>query len=186
SNPTSRNSWADLWQAHCTTREPMRDDHAKSTGFDSVDTVLRDDSHPSPRQSLRVVSFSNGIEPATIPTGILTIEPDPEPEEVPAAAAAHRFAQSAGFEMPAPMSRGKIMCVFGCRGGAGATMLAVNVAAALGKGGKSVVLVDLDLQLGDVFVALDLDAPPSLASLSPEGKALHGPAARRPPRRPQP
>src|SRR5262249_28840968 len=123
SNPTSRNSWADLWQAHCTTREPMRDDHAKSTGFDSVDTVLRDASHPSPRQSLPVAPFSNGIGPATIPTGILPIEPDPEPEEVPAAAAAHRFAQSAGFEMPAPMSRGKIMCVFGCRGGAGATML---------------------------------------------------------------
>src|SRR5262249_51177114 len=172
---TLRDSWADLWQAHCTTRVPMRDDHAKSTGFDSVDTVIRDDSHPS----LRVVSFSNGIEPATIPTGILMLEPDPDPEEDPAAASAQRFAQSAGFEMPAPLSRGKILCVFGCRGGAGATMLAVNVAAAFGKGGKSVVLVDLDLQLGDVFVALDLDAPTSLASLSREGKSLGGAALRR-------
>lgn len=167
----------------------MRDDHAKSDGWESVDTVIRDDGHPSPRQSLRVVSFSNGIEPATIPTGILTLEPDPDQDEAPAAvasaspvasaAAAHRFAQSAGFEVPAPMNRGKIMCVFGCRGGAGATMIAVNVAAALGKGGKSVVLVDLDLQLGDVFVALDLDAPTSLASLSREVKSLDGAALRR-------
>jgi pilus assembly protein CpaE len=157
----------------------MRDDHAKSAaGWDSVDTVIRDDSHPSPRQSLRVVSFSNGIEPATIPTGILVLEPDPEPDVAPAASA-QRFAQSSGFEMPAPLGRGKIMCVFGCRGGAGATMLAVNVAAALGKGGKSVVLVDLDLQLGDVFVALDLDAPTSIASLSREVKSLDGAALRR-------
>src|SRR5262249_49151201 len=82
----------------------MRDDHANhAAGWDSVDTVIRDESHSSPRQSLRVVSFSNGIEPATIPTGILVLEPDPEPDEVAPlpAASAQRFAQSSGFEMPA-------------------------------------------------------------------------------------
>jgi pilus assembly protein CpaE len=80
---------------------------------------------------------------------------------------------------PPPRARGTIICVFGCRGGSGATMLAVNVAAALAKGGRSVVLVDLDLQLGDVFVALDLDAPTSLAALSRDIQGLDGAGLRR-------
>jgi len=155
-------------------------------GWESVDTVIRDEHFPAPapapapapgsRQDLRVISFSNGLEPATIPTGILEIDPDPDPQP---RASAQRFAQSSSFEVPAPQTRGKIICVFGCRGGAGATMLAVNTAAALGKGGKSVVVVDLDLQLGDVFVALDLDAPTSLSALSREVKSLDGAGLRR-------
>jgi len=132
--------------------------------FDSVDTVIRDDAASDARQNLRVVSFANGIEPATIPSGFVHIVPEPEEAEAPVLAAA---------------GRGKIICVFGCRGAAGATMLAVNTAAALGKGGKSVVVVDLDLQLGDVFVALDLDAPTSLAALSREVKSLDGAGLRR-------
>jgi pilus assembly protein CpaE len=158
----------------------------QNPSWDSVDTVIRDEG-PAPqpaRQSLRVVSFSNGIEPATIPTGAIQVEDSrdisqDEPAPAAHAASAQRFAQSASFEVPAPVNRGKIICVFGCRGGSGATMLAVNVASALSKGGKSVVVVDLDLQLGDVFVALDLDAPTSLAALSREVKQLDGAGLRR-------
>jgi pilus assembly protein CpaE len=148
--------------------------------FESVDTVLRDEAPVAARQNLRVVSFADGVEPATIPSGFVHIEAEADRDDDPALrAAAMRFTESAALAVPAPQNRGKIICVFGCRGAAGATMLAVNVAAALGKGGKSVVVVDLDLQLGDVFVALDLDAPTSLAALSREIESLDGAGLRR-------
>jgi len=76
--------------------------------------------------------------------------------------------------------RGKVLAFFGCRGGAGTTTLAVNTAASLARAGKSVVLVDLDLQLGDVFVALDLDPQStSLAALAREASTIDGAALRR-------
>src|SRR5262245_4731602 len=53
--------------------------------------------------------------------------------------------------------KGQVLVVFGCRGGAGSTTIAVNVAASMARAGKNVCLVDLDLQLGDVATALDLD-----------------------------
>jgi Flp pilus assembly CpaE family ATPase len=75
--------------------------------------------------------------------------------------------------------RGKVMCFFGCRGGAGSTTLAVNTAAMLVRAQRSVVIVDLDLQLGDVFVALDLEPTTSIAGLAREVAGLDGSAVRR-------
>ena len=50
---------------------------------------------------------------------------------------------------------GQIISLFSAKGGLGATTLAVNLAGTLADGDKRVVLVDLDLQLGDVLVFLD-------------------------------
>lgn len=75
--------------------------------------------------------------------------------------------------------KGKITVMFGCRGGAGATTLAVNVGASLARAGKSVCILDMDLQLGDVFVALDLEANTSVAALAREAATIDGPALRR-------
>lgn len=155
---------------------------AKNTGFESVDTVIRDNDQNlrASQASLRVVSFSGNLEPATIPS--VQLQNLEEVRSIPASAPAphaQRLAREASYEVPVPLSRGKIIVVFGCRGGAGATMLAVNVASALGRGGKSVAVVDLDLQLGDVFVALDLDAQTSLSGLAREAATLDGAALRR-------
>ena len=51
---------------------------------------------------------------------------------------------------------GSIISVFQAKGGVGATLLSSNLAGALLEGGKRVVLVDLDLQLGDALVFLDM------------------------------
>jgi pilus assembly protein CpaE len=147
----------------------MRDDRAKPS-WDSVDTVIRDsgESYPSPHKAsppLRVVNnFSGNLEPQTTPNAAL---PSFEPEPAPAPVVPRAAKSSAAYEPePAAGPKGKIIVVFGCRGGAGATMLAVNVAHSLARGGKSVVVVDLDLQLGDVFVALDIEASTSIAALA--------------------
>ena len=76
-------------------------------------------------------------------------------------------------------AQGKILVLFACRGGAGATTLAVNVAATLARRGKKVCIVDLDLQLGDVFVALDLEPNTSLAALAREADTIDAAAFRR-------
>jgi len=78
-----------------------------------------------------------------------------------------------------PAGQGRVLVMFSCRGGSGATTLAVNTAASLVRSGKSVCIIDLDMQLGDVFVAMDLDAPTSIAALAREASTIDGAALKR-------
>jgi pilus assembly protein CpaE len=103
--------------------------------------------------------------------------PPLRPLVIPAAKAPATIPVSA--PMPSLTTAGKVLVVFGCRGGAGATTLAVNIAASLARTGKNVCVVDLDLQLGDVNVALDLEPQTSLAQLAQEAGNLDGTALRR-------
>lgn len=63
----------------------------------------------------------------------------------------------------------KILSVFGTKGGAGKTTVAVNMAVALQKKGKKVLLIDLDLQFGDVGVFMDVPAFDTISDLVAEG-----------------
>ena len=49
-----------------------------------------------------------------------------------------------------------LVCVFGPKGGTGKTIIATNVGVSLASNGHNVALVDLDLQFGDVGLALGL------------------------------
>lgn len=79
----------------------------------------------------------------------------------------------------APHQRGELTVVFSCRGGSGATTLAVNTAGMFARQGRSVCVVDLDLQLGDVCVALDLESQTSLSSVAREVHLLDAASLRR-------
>jgi pilus assembly protein CpaE len=61
--------------------------------------------------------------------------------------------------------RGRIVAVVGCRGGSGATTLAVNLGAELAQGARACV-VDVDIHVGDVLGALDLETRTSVAQLA--------------------
>jgi len=72
-------------------------------------------------------------------------------------AAIQRIARQRAVAAVAAPSRGKVITVFGGKGGRGTTALALNLAAALATAGVGpVVAVDLDLQAGDLSLFLNV------------------------------
>lgn len=64
-----------------------------------------------------------------------------------------------------PKPKGKVITVYSPQGGAGCTTVAVNLACGLMRDGKRVLLVDTDMQFGDVDVLLYLPTGTTLADL---------------------
>lgn len=71
-------------------------------------------------------------------------------------------------------SRGAMISVLGPKGGTGKTVTSSNLAVALAQAGKSSVLVDLDLQFGDVGLALGLEPSRTIYDLATSGGSLDG------------
>lgn len=66
----------------------------------------------------------------------------------------------------------QVVTVFGTKGGVGKTTIAVNLAVLLAQTKKKVVIVDLDLQFGDVSVFLNLLPRRTIAELAQEGSNI--------------
>jgi pilus assembly protein CpaE len=67
---------------------------------------------------------------------------------------------------------GAMICVLGLKGGSGKTLTAANLAVALAEGGRRVTVVDLDLQFGDVGLALGLRPQRTVFDLASSGGSL--------------
>lgn len=67
---------------------------------------------------------------------------------------------------------GTVVTVFSTKGGVGKTVVATNLAVALAHLGKSVVLVDLDLQFGDVGIVLGLEPTQTIVGAVQSGDRL--------------
>lgn len=65
----------------------------------------------------------------------------------------------------------QVITVFGAKGGLGKTTLATNLAVKLAEKRKKVVLIDLDLQFGDVNIFLDIDPTDTISELVQEYNA---------------
>jgi pilus assembly protein CpaE len=80
-----------------------------------------------------------------------------------------------GGEAPVDDSNdtGRVVTVFSAKGGSGKTTIATNLATALAdKGSRSVCLVDLDLQFGDVAIVLQLFPEHTIADAISLGEQL--------------
>ena len=73
----------------------------------------------------------------------------------------HAGGDAAGYE-------GRVLSVFGTKGGTGKTTIAVNLALALASK-KRTALLDLDLQFGDVAIFMDISKADNIASLVEAG-----------------
>ena len=65
-----------------------------------------------------------------------------------------------------------MISVLGPKGGTGKTLTACNLGLALAQAGKSVVIVDLDLQFGDVGIALGLSPERTIHDLAQTGGSI--------------
>jgi pilus assembly protein CpaE len=72
----------------------------------------------------------------------------------------------------ARVMQGKVITVYSPKGGTGATTLAVNLAMALHNEETPTILVDGDLQFGDVAVVLNMQGKNSLADLTQRAEEL--------------
>jgi len=61
---------------------------------------------------------------------------------------------------------GRLICVLGPKGGIGKTLTTSNLAAALAEGGATVTVVDVDLQFGDIGLALGLQPTRTIYDLA--------------------
>jgi len=101
-------------------------------------------------------AFGDGVDDiVAMPT-----TPDPEADRELARELAFTIQKAVmrkrGTKMPKSEAVRNVICVLGLKGGAGKTLTAVNLAVSLAQAGKSVALMDLDLQFGDVALAMGL------------------------------
>src|SRR5205085_5609499 len=61
-----------------------------------------------------------------------------------------------GSTATAGLASAPLVCILGPKGGTGKTVIATNLAVALAEQKERVILVDLDLQFGDLGLALGL------------------------------
>ena len=80
-------------------------------------------------------------------------------------AIAHRI----GITPDANAKPGEVITVLGPKGGTGKTLTTCNLAVALARAGRRVAIVDLDLQFGDVGLALALEPSQTIADLAATG-----------------
>jgi pilus assembly protein CpaE len=81
-------------------------------------------------------------------------------------------ARKRGSSAEAARGSGEMICVLGLKGGSGKTLTCANLAVALADAGARVAVVDLDLQFGDIGLALGLEPERTMYDLVRAGGSL--------------
>jgi pilus assembly protein CpaE len=118
----------------------------------------------SERPALAVILVSRHMTVPLLKSALRTgvrdvLSPQDTPAEVTRAllaAAADAPAASLPASADTPADGCRVVSVLGTKGGVGKSVVATNLAAALARAGHRTVLVDLDLQFGDVAIMLQL------------------------------
>jgi pilus assembly protein CpaE len=81
-------------------------------------------------------------------------------------------ARRSGATTTGPTALASMICVLGPKGGIGKTLTSANLAVGLALAGRRVVVVDLDLQFGDVGLALALEPKRTIYDLVKSGGSM--------------
>jgi pilus assembly protein CpaE len=100
---------------------------------------------------------------------ILTL---PEPAERISFALEKAVARRRGAAVASGIALAPMICVLGPKGGTGKTLVSTNLSVALALAGQRTALVDLDLQFGDIGLALGLRPDKTLYDLARSGGSL--------------
>ena len=95
----------------------------------------------------------------------------PSPQEV-AFALRKAVARNRGLARAGGGATGPMICVLGPKGGTGKTLVAANLAVALASAGEKVAMVDLDLQFGDLGLALGMKPAKTIYDLAVSSGSL--------------
>jgi pilus assembly protein CpaE len=123
-------------------------------------------------------SSANGFVGRAFAAGaddLVILDPGPHVSEASAnqvAFALHKAVVRKATPGEGDTSLATMICVLGPKGGIGKTMVACNLALTLLDRGKRVVLVDLDLQFGDVALSLGLRPERTIYDLATSGGSL--------------
>jgi pilus assembly protein CpaE len=137
--------------------------------------------HPSRPVVLLWPGAVNGHVPEVFAAGaedIVTLPPDCDVSQ--ASGFSHQLlftlekaiARKRGTPAAQDQQLGRLICVLGLKGGSGKTLTSANLAASLASEGNTAVIVDLDLQFGDVGLALGLSPDKTLYDLARSGGSL--------------
>jgi pilus assembly protein CpaE len=121
-------------------------------------------SEGSPNGFLRRV-FESGAD------DILTL---PQAPEAVAFSMQKALARKQGAAAATGVALSPMICVLGPKGGTGKTLTSCNLAVSLAQHGCKVAVVDLDLQFGDVGLALGLAPEKTVYDLAKSGGSLDG------------
>jgi pilus assembly protein CpaE len=137
--------------------------------------------HPARPVVLLCPAAGNGFLPDAFATGvddIVTLPANPGATVDPDLAKQLVFAlekaviRKRGAPTEDHRAVGRMICVLGLKGGCGKTLTAANVGVALALAGRKVALIDLDLQFGDLALAMGLRPDRTLYDLVRSGGSL--------------
>jgi pilus assembly protein CpaE len=114
----------------------------------------------------------NGFVRRVFESGADDIVTLPEAPERIAFALEKAVARRRGAAVASGIALAPMICVLGPKGGTGKTLVSSNLAVALAAGGGQAVLVDLDLQFGDIGLALGLRPDKTIYDLARSGGSL--------------
>jgi len=135
-----------------------------------IDGAIRD----RPERPVIVLSqgSSNGFVQRAFDAGADDFITLPETSDRIAFALQKAVARKRGAQIASGTAVAELICVLGPKGGTGKTLTAVNLASAMAEAGSNVVAVDLDLQFGDLGLALGLAPDRTIWDLTQAGGSL--------------